>query len=134
MPRARKRVRGGVHVDYYEIAVRQFAQQILPPTLPATTVWGYGPNPAAVRDGPVIFNAPSLTIEARWNQPVRVKWINELVDANGDYLPHLLPVDPTLHWDNPPGGAMGREPPDLRSTPGPSGSGARSPAHGRLAW
>ena len=39
-----------------------------------------------------------------WNRPVRVKWINELVDASGNYLPHLLPVDPTLHWANPPGG------------------------------
>ena len=43
----------------------------------------------------------------RWNRPVRVKWINELVDANGNYLPHLLPVDPTLHWANPPGGTDG---------------------------
>jgi FtsP/CotA-like multicopper oxidase with cupredoxin domain len=33
---------------------------------------------------------------------VRIKWINELVNTNGDYLPHLLPVDPTLHWANPP--------------------------------
>ncbi len=40
---------------------------------------------------------------------MRVKWINELVDANGNYLPHLLPVDPTLHWANPPGGTMGRD-------------------------
>jgi spore coat protein A, manganese oxidase len=28
--------------DYYESAVRQFTQQILPNTLPPTTVWGYG--------------------------------------------------------------------------------------------
>ena len=54
--------------------------------------------------GLLIHNAPSLTIEAQYNRPVRVKWINELVDANGNYLPHLLPVDPTLHWANPPGG------------------------------
>ena len=47
----------------------------------------------------------SLTIEARWNRPVRVKWINDLKDASGDYLPHLLPVDQTLHWANPAGGA-----------------------------
>ena len=40
---------------------------------------------------------------------MRVKWINELVDANGNYLPHLLPVDPTLHWANPPGGEDGRD-------------------------
>ena len=39
----------------------------------------------------------------------RVKWINDLVDASGDFLPHLLPVDPTLHWANPPGGAAGRD-------------------------
>src|SRR4051812_1016536 len=30
------------HVDYYEIAVREFRQQILPPGMPDTTVWGYG--------------------------------------------------------------------------------------------
>ncbi|HKO33375.1 MAG TPA: multicopper oxidase, partial [Candidatus Limnocylindria bacterium] len=60
------------------------------------------------------------TIEARWNRPVRVKWINELVDANGNYLPHLLPVDPTLHWANPPGGTDGRDMrPSFDETPGP---------------
>ena len=56
-----------------------------------------------------MHNAPSLTIEAKWNRPVRVKWINDLKDAAGDYLPHLLPVDPTLHWANPPGGTEGRD-------------------------
>ena len=35
---------------------------------------------------------------------MRVKWINDLVDEHGNHLPHLLPVDPTLHWANPPGG------------------------------
>jgi FtsP/CotA-like multicopper oxidase with cupredoxin domain len=43
------------------------------------------------------------------NRPVRIKWINELLDANGNFLPHLLPVDPTLHWANPPGGSSGRD-------------------------
>ena len=33
---------GGKPVDYYEISMRQFSQQILPAGLPATTVWGYG--------------------------------------------------------------------------------------------
>ncbi len=28
--------------DYYEIAVRQFRQQILPAGMPMTTVWSYG--------------------------------------------------------------------------------------------
>jgi spore coat protein A, manganese oxidase len=100
MPRtaAPPSVRG---VDYYEIAVRQFRQHILPESLglEPTTVWSYGSA-----DNPGSFNYPAFTIEAGWRRPVRVKWINQLVDANGDYLPHLLPVDQTLHWANPPGG------------------------------
>jgi spore coat protein A, manganese oxidase len=113
--------RGGKHADYYEISVKQFAQQILPAGLPATTVWGYGPVSGAGSKRPLlIHNAPSLTIEARWNRPVRIKWINDLVDAKDRFLPHLLPVDPTLHWANPPGGTMGRDRrPTFSSTPGP---------------
>ena len=37
---------------------------------------------------------------------MRVKWVNDLVDEHGNYLPHLLPVDQTLHWANPPGGIV----------------------------
>ena len=111
---------GGRPAAYYEISVRQFAQQILPAGLPATTVWGYGAVKSASMRGLLVHNAPSLTIEANWNEPVRVKWINELVDGNGNFLPHLLPVDPTLHWANPPGGTTGRDArPSFTSTPGP---------------
>jgi len=113
---------GGQNVDYYEISVRQFAQQILPVGLPATTVWGYGALKSDSKRGLLLHNAPSLTIEAKWNRPVRVKWVNELVDASGNYLPHLLAVDPTLHWANPPGGIAGRDTrPDYtdQPTPGP---------------
>ncbi|WP_437671098.1 multicopper oxidase family protein [Sorangium sp. So ce131] len=95
------------YFDYYEIAVRQFAQHVLPPGLglPPTTVWGYG----SLRH-PETFSYPGFTIEARWGRPVRVKWINDLKDpATGRFLPHLLPVDPTLHWANPPGGLAGRD-------------------------
>ncbi|GAA1760322.1 multicopper oxidase family protein [Agromyces humatus] len=110
MPRARTaKARGGKPIDVYEISVRQFAQQILPAGLPATTVWGYGPVAAERANDPMIHHAPSLTIEAKWNRPVRVKWVNGLVDASGNHLPHLLPVDPTLHWANPPGGTDGRD-------------------------
>lgn len=110
--------RGGKNVDYYEISMRQFPQQILPAELPATTVWGYGAVAADRKRGLLLHNAPSLTIEARAGRPVRVKWINELVDANGNYLPHLLPVDQTLHWANPPGGISGRDTrPTFTSTP-----------------
>lgn len=96
---------GGNAIDYYEIAVRQFEQQILPPGLPKTPVWGFG----SVADDES-FNYPAFTIEAQWETPVRVKWINDLKDpVTGNYLPHLLPVDPTLHWANPPGGDSGRD-------------------------
>ncbi len=121
MPRAGKiNRRGGKPVDYYEISVRQFRQQILPAGLPATTVWGYGPTRSAAKKGLLLHNAPSLTIEARWNRPVQVKWVNDLVDGAGNYLPHLLPVDPTLHWANPPGSTEGRDTrPEFDQTPGP---------------
>lgn len=106
MPRtARLNPRGGKQADYYEIAVRQFQQQILPPGLPATTVWGFGSV-----NHPGTFNYPAFTIEARCGVPVRVKWINDLKHPlTGNYLPHLLPVDQTVHWANPPGGQAGRD-------------------------
>jgi FtsP/CotA-like multicopper oxidase with cupredoxin domain len=113
--------RGGKNVDYYEISMRQLQQQILPAGLPSTTVWGYGAIAADKKRGQsrLLHNAPSLTIEAKVSTPVRIKWINELVDANGNYLPHLLPIDPTLHWANPPGGTTGRDTrPVFTSTPG----------------
>jgi FtsP/CotA-like multicopper oxidase with cupredoxin domain len=121
MPRAGMiTMRGGKPADYYEISVRQFSQQILPAGLPQTTVWGYGAVTSASKRGLLIHNAPSLTIEAQWKRPVRIKWINDLVGANGNYLPHLLPVDPTLHWANPPGGEAARDTrPEFASTPGP---------------
>jgi spore coat protein A, manganese oxidase len=120
MPRAARRLlAGGKNADYYEISMKQFAQQILPAGLPSTTVWGYGPVRAEDRRALMVHNAPSLTIEAKWNTPVIVKWINDLKDGNGRFLPHLLPVDQTLHWANPPGGADGRDSrPVFAATPG----------------
>jgi spore coat protein A, manganese oxidase len=110
MPTAGRIVlRGGPNADYYEISMRQFQQQILPGGFPSTTVWGYGAVTSASKKGLLVHNAPSLTIEAHWKRPVRIKWINELVDSTGNYLPHLLPVDPTLHWANPPGGTAERD-------------------------
>jgi len=112
--------KAGKHVDYYEISMKQFPQQILPTPLPPTTVWGYGAvSGAASRNALLIHNAPSLTIEAQANRPVRVKWINNLVDQNGNYLQHLLPVDQTLHWANPPGGTATRDtrPTNLNTDP-----------------
>jgi spore coat protein A, manganese oxidase len=104
-------LRGGVH--YYEIAVRQFQQQLLPSGFPATAVWSYGSV-----NHPGTFHYPAFTIEATADASVRVRWINDLVDRSGNFLPHLLPVDPTLHWANPPGGVRERDSrPTFTSTP-----------------
>jgi spore coat protein A len=115
MPRTSKIGKGNAKVDYYEIAVRQFSQRILPSPLPTTTVWSYGSA-----NHPGSFNYPAFTIEAKTHSPVRVKWINDLKNSSGNFLPHLLSVDPTLHWANPPGGNAARDSrPEFSSTPGP---------------
>jgi len=112
--------------DNYDIAVRQFQQQILPAPLPSTTVWSYGPaadpTPALAPDltGASQFNYPAYTIETTAGALVNVRWINELVanpddwfnddgtlngsaaPASGNFIPHILPLDQTLHWANPP--------------------------------
>jgi FtsP/CotA-like multicopper oxidase with cupredoxin domain len=120
MPKAGTVKYRGQKIDYYEISMRQFQEQILPSGMPPTTVWGYGAVKSASSKGLLLHNAPSLTIEAKAGVPTRIKWINELVDGNGKYLPHLLPVDPTLHWANPPGGLRDRDSrPVFTSTPGP---------------
>jgi spore coat protein A, manganese oxidase len=107
-------VGGGKSVEYYEIAVRQFPQHILPEGmgLDPTTVWSYGSV-----NHPGSFNYPAFTVEATSRKPVRVKWINDLVDASGNDLPHLLPVDQTVHWANPPGGDGGRDGHGMDPTP-----------------
>jgi spore coat protein A, manganese oxidase len=114
MPRTSTLTRpGGKPVDYYEIAVRQFQQHILPQSMGLPTrVWSYGSV-----NHPGTFNYPAFTIDAKWRAPVRVKWMNQLVDANGNYLPHLLPIDQTLHWANPPGGPSGTDMETLDPTP-----------------
>ena len=107
MPKANN---GGLPgIDYYKIAARQISQQILPVGKPGTTVWAYGSS-----DHPDTFHTPSYTIEATVNRPVKVKWINDLKRPNGRFLPHLLPVDQTVHWANPGGlhgpDSMGSDP------------------------
>jgi bilirubin oxidase len=84
-------------VMYYEIEAAQFKQQVLPPGFPKTAVFGYG-----AFGHPETRNFPAFTIEAEVNKPVRVKWINGLMDSNGRYLPHILHVDQSILWANPP--------------------------------
>jgi len=108
--RRRRRGGGGPSKMVYQISVRQFDQQILPAGMPATTVWSYGSrtNPGTVLEGGS-FNYPAFTVENKYNVPTEVDWRNELVDGRNRYLPHLLPVDQTLHWANPPGGTELRD-------------------------
>ena len=111
----------------YDIAVRQFKQQILPggiwnqlngrtDAFAPTTVWSYGP---AAEDRTAVagltapsadsqFNYPAYTIENTVNTTTTVDWINDLIDpATGMYRPHILPIDQTLHWANPPQDCIG---------------------------
>ena len=107
----------GKKVTRYRIAVRQFDQQVLPSSgngdpgtpFPKTTVWGYGRagDPLPGVGAASSFNFPAFTVETRTDQRVEVTWINQLVnDPDSEaptFLPHLLPLDQTLHWANPPG-------------------------------
>ena len=89
----------------YRVSISQFQQWLglvdaIDPDQPLlTTVWGYNGS------------YPGPTIHARRDQRVLVRWDNDLVDEDGDPLPHLLPVDQSLHWADPLGmHAMGVHP------------------------
>jgi len=82
----------------YCVTVSSFYQQILPPPLPMTQVWGYGGLAEdAVTGTPLGFvrTAPGPTFEATRNTSISVNWVNDLND------PHMFAVDPTLCWANP---------------------------------
>ena len=58
----------------------------------STTVWGYG-----AKGGDVTW--PGRTIERHVDDaPLEIRWQNNLTAKNGKPLPHLLPVDSSLHW------------------------------------
>jgi bilirubin oxidase len=90
--------------DYYEIAASYFNQQILPSGFPSTPVFGYG----AVGQAST-FSVPGFTVEATANRPVRVKWVNRLVNSANQYVSPLVQVHPDWHWANPPGGTNGED-------------------------
>ena len=96
----------------YTVKISQFTQQILPLTdangnptgFPATTVWGYegdAENAVTGQNLGIVKSTPGSTFEATQGIPIQVKWVNNLVDAQGKPLPHLFAVDPTVHWANP---------------------------------
>jgi bilirubin oxidase len=100
-------------VDSYSLAARPFKQQILPKGLPATPVFGFGSTTNSAT-----FHVPAHTIETTASQPAQVTWANQLVTSANKYVPHILPVDPTLHWANPGGGSAHRDSvPTFKSTP-----------------
>lgn len=84
---------GGTH---YEISVTQAQQQLglFDPVSGAplsTTVWGYNGS------------YPGATFQVEQGTPITVRWSNNLVDGSGEALPHLLPVDTSVHWAEPEG-------------------------------
>ncbi len=60
-----------------------------------TPMWGYG---SAAQ--PPSYPGRSFVVES--GKPISVQWSNRL-SANGEPLPHLLPVDRTLAWADPQG-------------------------------
>lgn len=57
----------------------------------STTVWGYGDKTGVTW--------PGKTIERHvGDEPLEIRWKNNLTGRNGKPLPHLLPIDTSLHW------------------------------------
>jgi spore coat protein A len=80
--------------NYYEVSITQFPQHLglYDPDSGAplmTTVWGYNGS------------YPGATFEVQQGTPIEVLWTNDLVNAYGVPLPHLLPVDTSVHWAMP---------------------------------
>jgi spore coat protein A, manganese oxidase len=74
----------------FTISISQFEQHlglIHPVTKQPllTKVWGYNGT------------YPGPTFVVKKNIPINVKWENNLKNSSG-LLPHLLPIDPTIHW------------------------------------
>lgn len=75
-------------VPWYDVSMAQFEQR-LHGELPPTTLWGYNGS----------FPGPLFEVVS--GRKIKVTWRNELADASGALLPHLLPVDTTVHGAGP---------------------------------
>ncbi len=91
---------GGSH---YEVGAYQIKQNLglvnLKTMAPfQTTVWGYGSKTQSAT-----YPGRTFLIDKGVNatKPISVRWENNLVDALGNPLSHLLPVDSTLDWADP---------------------------------
>jgi spore coat protein A, manganese oxidase len=81
----------------YRVHINALYQQYLPPGFPKTKVWGFGGmvETPGIQRSFYYQSGPGPTFETIRGIPAYVNWINELTG------PHILPVDPTLHWANP---------------------------------
>ena len=87
--------------DYYEVGMYQIEQPLglVDPVTGApltTTCFAYGTGP-----GFPDATYPGRTFIVHKDRQVRVRWTNNLTadgTPDGPVLPHLLPVDETLHW------------------------------------
>lgn len=81
--------------NHYDVSIEQFTHDagLVDPVTGnslMTTMWGYNG----------MFPGPTFQVNAY--QPITVTWDNNL-RINGQNLPHILPVDETIHWARPTG-------------------------------
>ena len=81
----------------YTVSMTQFMQQILPPPLPMTSVWGYEGTVEDPCRGLIsgFHSSPGPTFKAVRRIPSIVQWVNNIAG------PNPFAVDPTIHWANP---------------------------------
>ncbi len=65
-----------------------------------TTAWGYGRVDPATGSPQVTHPGRSFVVQK--GSPIQVNWRNDLVDATGASLPHILPVDQTVMLQTDP--------------------------------
>ena len=78
-----------VGVSEYTISASQGTADVLGLPGVLTTVWGYHNQETAP-------TFPGRTLQVTKGVPVTVHWVNRLVNASGQALPHILPIDQTM--------------------------------------
>lgn len=85
----------------FSVRAGQTTAPMLGPSLPSTTIWGYENVVGVVGQG---VTSPGRSFVVQSGTPITVRWFNNLVDATGKELPHLLGVDQTLAMQTAPDG------------------------------
>ncbi|MEY2874598.1 MAG: hypothetical protein RLZZ373_1969 [Pseudomonadota bacterium] len=78
----------------YTIGAGQAVADVLGVVGVTTTIWGY----ANQETGPTF---PGRTLQVTKSVPITVHWVNRLVNASGQALPHILPIDQTMTIQTP---------------------------------